>query len=300
VRLVTVAGIPGSFQFAASTFTVDENAGTATITVARVDGGDGPVSVVVSTSDGTAVAGVNYLATSTSLFFADGVTSQTFTIPILEDGKADGDKTVMLALSAPAGDAAIGTPSSAVLVVRQTNQGAPISQAPLVVTSLRRLGVHTQPTDLVVSFSGPLEASRATNLANYAVVSPGRDGRYGTRDDVTIPISSATYDPTSASVTLRMGQQLDTHKTYRLTVSGTAPGGLTGLTGVYLDGNRDNQPGGNYSAPVNSSTLDIPGSSGSARTTRRKVVSGTTSAKRGGARVKAHWAGHLANRMGIL
>jgi surface-anchored protein len=50
---------PGCLEFSASNFTVNETAGTATVTVSRHFGSDGPVTVHYATSDGTAQAGVD-------------------------------------------------------------------------------------------------------------------------------------------------------------------------------------------------------------------------------------------------
>src|SRR5262249_42301788 len=45
---------PGTLQFSNAAYSVNENAGTATITVTRTGGSDGAVSVNYATSDGTA------------------------------------------------------------------------------------------------------------------------------------------------------------------------------------------------------------------------------------------------------
>src|SRR5207237_1499163 len=45
---------PGTLQFSSATYSVAENGGTATITVSRIGGSGGAVSVHLATSDGTA------------------------------------------------------------------------------------------------------------------------------------------------------------------------------------------------------------------------------------------------------
>ena len=62
--------------------------GTATITLTRSGGTSGGVTVAYETSDGTAVAGTNYAATSGTLTFADGETGKSFTVTAL-DGKKE-------------------------------------------------------------------------------------------------------------------------------------------------------------------------------------------------------------------
>ncbi len=115
----------GQLQFASAALTVQEDVITATITVTRVNGSFGAVSVDYATSDGTAVAGEDYTAVSGTLDFADGETSKTFTITIINDILVEGDETVNLALSNPTGGATLGTPSQAVMTIVDT--GPPYS-----------------------------------------------------------------------------------------------------------------------------------------------------------------------------
>jgi hypothetical protein len=84
---VTVSSVnnPGSLQFSAPTFTVAEDGVSATITVDRVGGSDGAVGVSYATGDGTATtASGDYTASSGTLSFADGIVSQSFTVPVAE------------------------------------------------------------------------------------------------------------------------------------------------------------------------------------------------------------------------
>src|SRR5262249_32449963 len=107
--------IPAKLQLAAAAFSVSESGSAATITVTRTGALAASVSIDYATSDGTAVAGTNYTSASGTVVFAPGQTSQTFTVPVLDDGTATGNVTVNLSLSNPQGDAALGTQTSAVL-----------------------------------------------------------------------------------------------------------------------------------------------------------------------------------------
>jgi virginiamycin B lyase len=106
--------------FAASSYSVNENAGTLTVTVQRGGDTSGTVSVHFATGDGTALAGVDYTARSGTLTFGPGVTSQGFTVPILNPGHTSGSATFNVTLSAPAGGAALGTPGTAVVTIFDT------------------------------------------------------------------------------------------------------------------------------------------------------------------------------------
>ena len=102
-ELVVVA-VPGSLQFSAATYGVGEAGPTATITVTRTGGSDGIVGASYATvAGGTATGGgavrrsVDYVNTSGTVTFGDGVTTpQTFTIPICDDAAVEGPETVNL------------------------------------------------------------------------------------------------------------------------------------------------------------------------------------------------------------
>ena len=71
-------------------YNVNENGGYATITALRIAGQVGTVSVNYATTDGTAVSGSNYVATSGVLVFAPNQTVASFNVPILQhDGVID-------------------------------------------------------------------------------------------------------------------------------------------------------------------------------------------------------------------
>jgi glucose/arabinose dehydrogenase len=71
---------------------VNENAGNAIITVTRGNG-VGTGTVDFTTVDGTAIAGSDYQATSGQLTFADGETSKTITIGLINDTIGEPDET---------------------------------------------------------------------------------------------------------------------------------------------------------------------------------------------------------------
>ena len=113
-----VANVPGTLQFDPTSYTVAENgSGTATITVTRIGGNQGAVTVDYATNDGTATAGSDYTATTGTLSWASGVSGpQTFTVSITNDTLVEPNETVNLSLSNPTGGATLGT-STAILTI---------------------------------------------------------------------------------------------------------------------------------------------------------------------------------------
>ena len=116
-----------------------------------------------------------------------------------------------------------------------------------VVTNLVRYGYHAQPTTLVATFSQPLDAASASNVANYVLTSAGADGRFGTKDDKNIALASASYNAGSNSVTLRLVQKnIPLRHVYALSINGTPISGLQNTGGVYLGGQGVGAPGTNF------------------------------------------------------
>jgi endoglucanase len=113
----TGAPSPGQLRFSAASYSVDETAGSVTISVQRVGGSSGAVSADYATSDLTATAPGDYTPTSGTLLWADGDTSsKSFAVPVVNDGLAEANETLGLALSNPVA-ATLGNPATAVLTI---------------------------------------------------------------------------------------------------------------------------------------------------------------------------------------
>jgi Tol biopolymer transport system component len=111
-----LAAAQGSVQFAAASFSVNEGAGSATVVVTRTGSTAGGVTVDFATSSGTASDRSDFTPVFRTLTFAEGDTSQSVTIPIINDGFAEPDETLDLTLSNST-VAALGSPSNATLTI---------------------------------------------------------------------------------------------------------------------------------------------------------------------------------------
>jgi hypothetical protein len=117
----------GNLSFSTASYSVNENGGTATITVQRTGGSYGAVSVQYATlAGGTANVGSDYAATSGTLNWADGDNfDKTFTVAIVDDNAAESTKTINLALSNPGGGATIGNQATATLTITDNDNVTP-------------------------------------------------------------------------------------------------------------------------------------------------------------------------------
>ncbi len=118
------AAVAGELAFNSATYSIDEDAGTATITVNRTGGSAGTVTVDYATVAGgtatggaTCTAGVDYINASGTLTFVNGDTTETFAVTVCPDADVEGNETVNLALSNPTGGATLGALNTAVLTI---------------------------------------------------------------------------------------------------------------------------------------------------------------------------------------
>lgn len=120
--------LPGSLQFNASSFSQVEGPSGARINISRVAGTAGAVSVTMTTSNGTAQAGSDYVATTETVTFAAGDSQpKVVIIPILDDTVDEDAETVNLQLSSPTGGAVLGAPSSVVLTLLDNDDSPALS-----------------------------------------------------------------------------------------------------------------------------------------------------------------------------
>jgi hypothetical protein len=109
--------VAGTLTLSSSTYSVNENAGTVTVTVNRSGGLASGAGVNYATGNGTATAGSDFTSTSGTLTFEGGATSMAFTVPITNDSLPEGNETFNVALSSVSGDGTVGTPSSAIITI---------------------------------------------------------------------------------------------------------------------------------------------------------------------------------------
>ena len=163
---------PGVLTLASTNFTVDEAAGNATIVLNRVNGTSGTVTVNFAVTAGTATDGLDFTATSGVAVFADGQTTQTVVVPILDDLLAEGDETAIITLSNP-DDAGLGAPSTGVLTILDNEPAITFLPATLTVNEM--VGTVTLTVSRSGSLTGPASVDYTTKdgvVAGSAAVAP--------------------------------------------------------------------------------------------------------------------------------
>ncbi len=187
------------------------------------------VSVNYQTSDGTAIAGTDYTATSGTLQITAGNTQGTISVPILANSKYGANKTFNLTLSSPV-NATLATSTPVTGTVMNGNPAPTITVDDLTVTD----GDVNSTANFTVSLSAASGLPVTFNYAtanNTAVVSSDYLAASGTitipagNTSATIPVTvvgQSTYQPT---------------KTFYVNLSNASGGTLarTQITGTILD-----------------------------------------------------------------
>lgn len=108
----------GNLQFTTNATSVNEAAGSVTITVTRTGGSDGAVGASYATQGITATAGSDFTATSGTVNFANGdAAPKSFNVPIANDAVVEGNETFNVNLFAPTGGALVGSPTTEVVTI---------------------------------------------------------------------------------------------------------------------------------------------------------------------------------------
>ena len=115
---------PGQLKFSESSFEVAEGVGLAVVSVERSGGEDGVVSVSYRTESNTAIEGEDFGATSGTFTWLDADEStQTFTIPIVDDSLAENAESLNLILENPTGGATLDDERGTATLIILANDG---------------------------------------------------------------------------------------------------------------------------------------------------------------------------------
>ena len=143
---------------------VEGSSGTTavTLTVGLSQAALGTVTVGYATANGSASAGLDYTATSGTVTFSAGQTSQDIIVTVLGDATVEADETFTVTLSAPSG-ASLGATTSTVTI---TNDDVPVVSISPVSVSVVEGSSGTAAVTLTVGLS---QAPVGTVTVGYAL-----------------------------------------------------------------------------------------------------------------------------------
>jgi uncharacterized repeat protein (TIGR01451 family) len=146
-----------SVQFGATSYIVNENAGSVTVNVTRIGNLANPVTINYATSNGTATQPADYTNSSGSLQFAAGETFKTFVVPIIDDASIEPPENINLTLSSSGGGVIEGAPFTSTITIFDDDK-------PLIFTE--ELTGRAIALDSVTHLSEPF---RLTNTQNFSL-----------------------------------------------------------------------------------------------------------------------------------
>jgi len=170
----------GAFEFTSADYAATEGSTNVTINIRRQGGTAGPapggsVSVRFNTQNGTAIAGVNYLAVTNTVVFPLGETFVSVNVPLIDDSEVNADRTfeVLLSDPQPAGGPKLGGQPFATVTIISDDSGVNFSSAVYTRAENAIDGVAT----ITVARSGDVNSTMtvefATTFGGTAV--PGLD-----------------------------------------------------------------------------------------------------------------------------
>lgn len=182
----------GALSFSSTAYSSGEGSGSALITVNRTGGTSGTATVQYSTSNGSATAGSDYTGVSGTLTFGNGVSSQTFTVPITQDTFVEGNETVNLSLFSPGGGASLTNPTTAVLTIVDDDTSLPGTLA--FASATHTVGESAGSQTVTVNRTG---GSTGTVTVGYSTVA----GSATAGSDYTVTTGTLSFGPGETSKT---------------------------------------------------------------------------------------------------
>jgi len=210
-------GATGLVQFGATTMSVREDLNALTIPVNRVGGSSGTVTVNYATANHTAIAGQDYTPISGTLTFADGETSKTISLPIINDMVAEQSETVFVTLSSPEAPDVVG--ASGIVVVRIFDpsnatilsfNGAGVNEGNAGTTNALGTVSLNIAIGQTVTVNYQTLAMTATSGVDFQPVSGSLTFPPGvTTQTVSVPIIGDTLDEPDETLTLQLSNAVN-------------------------------------------------------------------------------------------
>jgi hypothetical protein len=246
--VVTIAGrgsaAAGTLQLAAASSSVSQSSGTLKISVMRVNGSSGAVSVTYATTNGTAVAGTDYTAAKGTLNWAAADTAaKTISVAISNGTAFSGAKNFKVALSNPSAKASVGSPGTATVTINGASTPA-VGALELSKSSysvVQGAGSVTITVNRIGGSSGAASISYATSNGT-AVAGTDFTAASGTlkwadadaaSKTVSIPISGSSLFSGTRSFSVKLstpaGSTLGSPATASVAITGSAAAAIGSL-----------------------------------------------------------------------
>jgi Domain of unknown function (DUF4394)/Calx-beta domain/Domain of unknown function (DUF4214) len=212
--LVGLSAAPaGNVQFSTAATTVAENVGSVTVTVNRTGGTEGPATVNISTAGSTATPGTDFTLSTTTVQFAAGETSKTFTVNVIDDNLNEANETVVLTLQPVLNGVGVGTPNTETITITD-NDAVPA----VTINNVTQAEGNSGTTNFV--FTVTLSAASGQQVrVDFAT----QDGTATSPSDYAATQGTLTFNPGTTTQTITVPVVGDTtvepDETFRVVLS---------------------------------------------------------------------------------
>lgn len=227
---LTVGEGAGALAFTDAEVTVQEDAGTATLSVTRAAGATGAVSIDYTTKDGTALDGVNYTATSGTLTWANGESgAKSIVIPLIDVPAIEPIKTFGIRLSNPQGGILLPSPRLATVIIEDAAENTP----PVITWQAPTETLTIESLSTALFFNGVVNDDgipHPLTLTWEQISGPGT----ATFDDPTVAATSATFSAEGEYVLRLTANDGALTDSVEITVNAGTPDLLVPTSGLHV------------------------------------------------------------------
>lgn len=200
----------GALCLSHAKYSVSETSSVAVITFLRVGGKASGATAEFSTSDGTALDGSDYTATTGTVTFEANETKKTVTVPILGDTSPEGNETVLLRLRNPGPGVKLVNFTNAVLTIVDDEASVQFASATQNVSegkkSVTLTVVRSGPLGTAFSVGYTTSDGTATAGADYTGKTGTLNfGANATSKTITIALRSDTAVEGDETFTIQLG-----------------------------------------------------------------------------------------------
>lgn len=226
-----------NLSFGASSYSVNEDVGTATITVVRSGDTTSSVTAQYNVLSHNGTVGSDVAATFGTLTFAPGETTKTFTIQVINDTRDETDEMVSVILDNLTGNAQLINPAPVWLTIVDDDPAPTISVNNVTAT-------EGNSGNKAFTFTVSLSAASGRPVSVKYLTNPGT-ATAGT-DYTSIPLTTLTFNPGETSKTVTVQVRGDTtnepNETFFLDLSAPVNATIAAARGTATIENDDAPP----------------------------------------------------------